>query len=85
MQDAPTGLKTYQTYINGQWVDAVSGKRMLTSDPYTGEPWAEIPDCGAADVDKAVDAAYQAYDDSPWTKMTQTARGRVLRQNCRSD
>ena len=79
MQDAPTGLKTYQTYIDGKWVDAISGKRLLTSDPYTGEPWAEIPECEAADVDRAVDAAYRAFDGGPWSKLTQTARGRVLR------
>ena len=74
MQDAPTGLKTYQTYIDGKWVDAVSGKRLLTSDPYTGEPWAEIPECEAADVDRAVEAAYHAFDGGPWSKLTQTAR-----------
>ncbi|MGI9411479.1 MAG: aldehyde dehydrogenase [Hyphomicrobiaceae bacterium] len=72
-------MKTYQTYIDGKWVDAVSGKRLLTSDPYTGEPWAEIPECEAADVDRAVEAAYRAFDNGPWSKMTQTARGRVLR------
>jgi acyl-CoA reductase-like NAD-dependent aldehyde dehydrogenase len=80
MQDAPAGLKTYQTYIDGKWVDAVSGKRLLTCDPYTGEPWAEIPECDAADVDKAVEAAYRAFDEGPWARMTQTARGRILRR-----
>ncbi|MEM7254870.1 MAG: aldehyde dehydrogenase [Pseudomonadota bacterium] len=80
MQDATTALKIYQTYINGQWTDSESGKRMATFDPYTGEPWAEIPQCEAADVDKAVRAAQQAFEDGPWARMTQTARGRVLRR-----
>lgn len=80
MQDAPTGLKTFQTYIDGKWVDSVSGKRLLTSDPYTGKPWAEIPECEAADVNNAVEAAYRAFDNGPWARMTQTARGRVLRK-----
>ncbi|MEL6299771.1 MAG: aldehyde dehydrogenase [Pseudomonadota bacterium] len=80
MQDAATGLKTFQTYIDGQWVDAASGKRFQTSDPYTGDVWAEIPQCGADDVDRAVNAAYRAFDSGPWADMTQTARGRVLRK-----
>ncbi|MGI9521233.1 MAG: aldehyde dehydrogenase [Hyphomicrobiaceae bacterium] len=80
MQDTPTGLKTYLTYIDGQWVDANSGKRLLTSDPYTGQPWAEVPDCDATDVDRAATAAYRAFDEGPWPKLTQTARGRMLRK-----
>jgi len=80
MQDAPTGLKSFQTYIDGKWVDARSGERFQTSDPYRAEPWAEIPRCGAEDVDAACNAAWRAFDDGPWARMTQTARGHVLRR-----
>ena len=45
MQDRPTKLKNYQTYIDGKWCDAASGKKFQTFDPYTGEPWALIPEC----------------------------------------
>ena len=38
MLDRPTKLQEYQTYIDGKWVDAVSGKKFQTYDPYTGEP-----------------------------------------------
>ena len=37
MLDTPRKLHTYQTYIDGRWVDAVSGKMFETFDPYTGE------------------------------------------------
>lgn len=47
-------LTAYQTYIDGKWVDAASGKTFETSDPYTGEPWARIPECDERDVDIAV-------------------------------
>ena len=50
MQDRPTKLKEYQTYIDGKWCDAASGKKFQTFDPYTGEPWALIPECDAKDV-----------------------------------
>jgi aldehyde dehydrogenase (NAD+) len=80
MQDVPKKLKQYQTYIDGQWVDAQSGKSFQSSDPYTGEPWALIPECDARDVDRACEAAWRAFDSGPWPSMTQTARGKVLRK-----
>src|ERR1700730_18277286 len=80
MLDRPTELKTYQTYIGGKWVDAVSGKTFQTSDPYTGEPWALIPECDKADIDLAVEAAAQAFESGPWAALTQTARGKALRR-----
>jgi aldehyde dehydrogenase (NAD+) len=79
MLDRPTQLKKFQTYIDGQFVDAVSGKTFQTSDPFTGEPWALIPECEAADVDRAVEAAARAFE-GPWAKLTQTARGKALRR-----
>ena len=80
MQDRPTKLKEYQTYIDGKWCEASSGKKFQTHDPYTGEPWALIPECDAKDVDRACEAAWRAFDKGPWAAMTQTARGKVLRR-----
>jgi len=80
MQDRPTKLKEYQTYIDGKWCEAASGKKFQTHDPYTGEPWALIPECDAKDVDRACEAAWRAFDKGPWPAMTQTARGKVLRR-----
>jgi (Z)-2-((N-methylformamido)methylene)-5-hydroxybutyrolactone dehydrogenase len=80
MQDRPTKLKEYQTYIDGKWCDASSGKKFQTFDPYTGEPWALIPECDAKDADRACEAAWRAFDKGPWPAMTQTARGKVLRR-----
>src|SRR3984893_12186604 len=80
MLDRPTELKTYQTYIGGKWVDAVSGKTFQTFDPYTGEPWALIPECDKADVERAMEAASRAFETGPWPRMTPTARGRTMRR-----
>ena len=80
MQDRPTKLREYQTYIDGKWCEAASGKKFQTYDPYTGEPWALIPECDAKDVDRACEAAWRAFDTGPWPAMTQTARGKVLRR-----
>ncbi len=80
MLDAPTSLMKYQTCIDGKWVDAISGKSFQTYDPYTGEPWALIPECDKADVDLAVEAASRAFETGPWPAMTPTARGRIMRR-----
>ncbi len=80
MLDRPAKLQEYQTYIDGKWVDAASGKKFETSNPYTGEPWARIPECDATDIDRAVQAAARAFESGPWASMTQTGRGKALRR-----
>lgn len=82
MQDGQTkrSLKTFQTFIGGKWQDAASGKRYATFNPYTAEPWAEIPECDATDVERAVEAAHKAFTTGPWPNMTQSARGKLLRR-----
>src|SRR4029078_7358494 len=80
MLDRPTKLKEYQTYIDGKWCDASTGKKFQTHDPYTGEPWALIPECDARDVERACEAAWRAFDKGPWPAMTQSARGKMLRR-----
>ena len=80
MLDKPVKLKEFQTYIDGKWVNAASGKTFHTFDPYTGEPWALIPECGAEDVNRAVEAASRAFESGPWPGLSQTARGKALRR-----
>ena len=53
MQDRPTKLQAYQTYIDGRWCDAASGKSFQTFNPYTGDAWATIPECDKIDADRA--------------------------------
>jgi (Z)-2-((N-methylformamido)methylene)-5-hydroxybutyrolactone dehydrogenase len=82
MQDghASQKLQTFKLYIDGKWSEAASGKRFQTFNPYTAEPWAEIPDCGVEDVNRAVDAAHRAFESPAWSGMTQSARGKLLRR-----
>jgi len=80
MLDRTAKLTEYQTYIDGTWVDAASGKTLQSIDPYTGEPWAVIPECDRTDVDRAVEAASRAFESGPWPQMTPTARGKLMRR-----
>ncbi len=72
------GVRTYQQYIDGQWVPAASGATFPVHDPSTEEVLARVPDSGPADVERAVAAARRAFDEGPWPRSTAQARGRVL-------
>jgi acyl-CoA reductase-like NAD-dependent aldehyde dehydrogenase len=71
-------VKTYQLYINGQYVDPANGEWFDSIDPYRGEAWAKIPRASRADADKAVAAANEAMWRGPWSKMTASARGKAM-------
>ncbi|KDR40530.1 aldehyde dehydrogenase [Caballeronia glathei] len=73
-------MKTYQLWINGKHEDPTKGEWIDTVNPYTGEPWARIPRGTAEDSARAVKAAKRALDDSPWSRMTATERGKVMRR-----
>ena len=70
--------KPRKMLINGNWVDAVSGKTFPTYDPSTGEVLATIAEGDRADIDLAVKAARKAFDDGPWRKLTASERGRLI-------
>jgi (Z)-2-((N-methylformamido)methylene)-5-hydroxybutyrolactone dehydrogenase len=73
-------LTEYKTYIAGRWVDAASGERFESDNPYTGKPWALIPRCAADDVDRAVRAAHTAFISGEWPTLTPSGRGALLRR-----
>jgi len=64
--------------INGKWVPAKSGETFDVLNPATGELLAKVASCGKEDVDAAVAAARKAFDDGPWSRMTPSARGRMI-------
>ena len=72
-------LKNYQMYINGEWVAAQSGKTFESINPSDGKPWAVVPEADEVDVDTAVKAAHRAFTEGPWSTMTATERGKLLR------
>jgi betaine-aldehyde dehydrogenase len=69
-------VRTYKAFINGQWAESSSGKTFPVYDPSTEAVIAEVPDCNAKDVDRAVAAAKDAFDG--WSQTTAQERGRVL-------
>lgn len=64
--------------INNQWVPSESGKTFPTFNPATGEELAQVAEADAADVDRAVKAARNAFERGPWRKTSASERGRLM-------
>ena len=65
-------------FINNQWVNSHSGKTFPTINPATGEEICQVAEADATDVDQAVKAARNAFENGPWPKMSAADRGRLL-------
>lgn len=70
------GQDSYKLFINGEWVDASDGATLDTFCPANGEKLATIADASREDVDKAVDAAWKAFET--WGKTTVKERSAIL-------
>lgn len=56
-------------YINGEFVPSESGTTIKNINPYTNEQINEVAEGRAEDIDKAVAAAREAFDNGPWRTM----------------
>jgi phenylacetaldehyde dehydrogenase len=65
-------------FIDGQWVDAASGRTFETPNPATGETLAAIAEGDVEDINRAVRAARNAFESGPWRRMTPSDRGRLI-------
>jgi len=63
--------------INGEAVDAASGRTFTTRNPATEEPICAVAEAGPEDVDRAVAAARAAFE-GPWSKLKPAERQRLL-------
>ena len=73
-------LETFKMFVNGKWVDSENGSTFESINPSIGKSWALIPEATANDVNNAVEAAYKAFNEGEWSKITPTQRGKYLRK-----
>ena len=71
-------LVEYRMLVAGEWCEAAGGERFDSDNPFTAKPWASIPRGGAADADRAVQAAWRAFGEGPWPRLNATQRGALL-------
>jgi (Z)-2-((N-methylformamido)methylene)-5-hydroxybutyrolactone dehydrogenase len=74
-----SGLPHFQLAIDGQRLEARSGRIFGAMDPYRGHAWATAADADVEDVDLAVAAARRALS-GPWGSFTGLQRARLLRR-----
>ncbi|GER38651.1 aldehyde dehydrogenase [Striga asiatica] len=71
-------VKFTKLFINGDFVDSISGKTFETIDPRNEEVIAKVSEGSNEDVDLAVKAARQAFDYGPWPRLSGSERRRIL-------
>ncbi|MED4882802.1 aldehyde dehydrogenase family protein [Bacillus smithii] len=71
-----SGVK--KLYINGEFVKSASEKTFDTPNPATGEVLATVYEAQEEDIDRAVKAAREAFDNGPWSKLTPAERSRLM-------
>jgi acyl-CoA reductase-like NAD-dependent aldehyde dehydrogenase len=74
-----TQVQNYELFIGGESVPAASGETFETVSPATNRPIGVMAKAGTEDVERAVAAARQAFDEGPWPRMTPLERSRILR------
>ena len=73
---ATAATETSKNYIGGEWVDATGDETFDTTNPATGETIGTFPRSSVDDVDRAVEAAKEAYEG--WRLTPAPRRGEVL-------
>lgn len=68
----------YQCFINGAFMDAEDGKTYDTMNPTDGSVICKVSYASVADVDKAVVAAKEAFENGDWGKMNPRDRGQLM-------
>jgi acyl-CoA reductase-like NAD-dependent aldehyde dehydrogenase len=68
----------HRLVIGGERPEAADGRTFDTFDPATGQAIAEVPYAGAEDVDRAVRAAREAFDDGRWSGVSASRRTRAM-------
>jgi betaine-aldehyde dehydrogenase len=68
----------YRLWIDGKWVDTQGGGKTSVENPATGEKIAEVQDASRADVDRAVQAAKNAFYDGRWSRKSPGERSKAI-------
>src|SRR5215218_7651716 len=67
----------YGLFVGGEWVEPRSGEWFTTISPATEEPLAEVAQAGPDDVDAAVGAAREAFENG-WSGLQASERAKYL-------
>src|ERR1700733_12842199 len=70
---------TDRFFIGGEWVTPSSDSPITVIDSHTEKAFLTVAEAQAADMDRAVTAAKEAFDHGPWPRLTHAERAPHLR------
>ncbi len=71
-------VETGQLFINGEWIDSSGGQTLDVLNPATGEVVGRVQSATREDVDRAVAAAREAFEDGRWSELGLADRSAIL-------
>jgi aldehyde dehydrogenase (NAD+) len=73
-------MRVWETiHVDGHWTTPSTTKTLEVRSPHDGSEVGMAPLCDEADIDRAVTAARQAFDEGPWARMSVAERCAALR------
>ncbi|MFN0158434.1 MAG: aldehyde dehydrogenase family protein [Bacteroidota bacterium] len=72
-------MRTYQLYINSEFVDSSERQSFTSINPFNQEVIASFTRAGVGDTQKAIKAARTAFDEGPWPRMSREERASYLK------
>jgi len=69
-----------QAFIDGAYVDAASGKTFACVSPMDGQFRAQIAECEAEDINRAVAASRRAFEAGVWSETSPVHRKKILQR-----
>jgi acyl-CoA reductase-like NAD-dependent aldehyde dehydrogenase len=70
---------TDRFFIGGEWVAPSSDSEISVIDSHSEQVYLTVAEAQAADIDRAVTAAKEAFDHGPWPRLTHAERASYLR------
>jgi acyl-CoA reductase-like NAD-dependent aldehyde dehydrogenase len=70
---------TDRFFIGGEWVTPSSDSTITVIDSHTEQDYLTVVEAQAADVDRAITAAKEAFDHGPWPRLSHAERADYLR------
>ena len=67
-----------RAFVDGRYVDALSGQTRPTINPANGQQLANVALCGTEDADRAVQGARQAFESGNWSEMAPGDRKMIM-------
>ncbi|MTH98924.1 NAD-dependent succinate-semialdehyde dehydrogenase [Roseibium sp. RKSG952] len=75
-----TALTREAVFIDGSWSAADGGGTIEVTNPATGGVIGTVPNCGRAETERAIAAAYKAFPG--WKALTAEQRGTLMHKLC---